>query len=191
MIAHGQAGESPAPPGAGPRQSAPTPARGLPPLHGALETAVFAAGCFWGVEETFRKVKGVGSTRVGYLGGTLPNPTYEDVCTDKTGHAEAVEVEYDPAQVAYEDLLNVFWNMHDPTTPNRQGPDIGTQYRSAIFYSTPEQEAAARRSKEEMERSGRFRRPIVTEIVPAPELYEAEGYHQQYLAKRGLERCGY
>jgi len=191
MIAHGQAGESSAPPGAGPRQSAPKPARGLPSLHGALEKAVFAAGCFWGVEETFRKVKGVGSTRVGYLGGTLPNPTYEDVCTDKTGHAEAVEVEYDPAQVAYEDLLNVFWNMHDPTTPNRQGPDIGTQYRSAIFYSTPEQEAAARRSKEEMERSGRFRRPIVTEIVPAPELYEAEGYHQQYLAKRGLERCGY
>ena len=156
-----------------------------------MEKAVFAAGCFWGVEETFRQVKGVRSTRVGYLGGTLPNPTYEDVCTDQTGHAEAVEVEYDPAQVAYEDLLNIFWNMHDPTTPNRQGLDIGTQYRSAIFYSTPEQEAAARRSQEQMERSGRFERPIVTEIVPAPALYEAEEYHQQYLVKRGLERCGY
>lgn len=156
-----------------------------------MERAVFAAGCFWGVEETFRQVKGVGATRVGYIGGTLPHPTYEDVCTDKTGHAEAVEVEYDPAQVAYEDLLRVFWNMHDPTTPNRQGPDVGAQYRSVIFHTTPEQEAAARRSKEEMEKSGRFRRPIVTEIEPASVFYEAEGYHQQYLAKRGVRSCGY
>jgi peptide-methionine (S)-S-oxide reductase len=156
-----------------------------------MEKAVFAAGCFWGVEETFRQVKGVSATRVGYIGGTLPSPTYEDVSTDKTGHAEAVEVEYDPAQVSYDDLLKVFWNMHDPTTPNRQGPDIGAQYRSVIFYTTPEQEAAARRSKEEVERSRRFRRPVVTGIAPASVFYEAEGYHQQYLAKRGERSCGH
>lgn len=156
-----------------------------------MEKAIFAAGCFWGVEETFRHVRGVKATRVGYIGGTLPSPTYEDVCTDKTGHAEAVEVVYNPATVSYDDLLRIFWNMHDPTTPNRQGPDVGTQYRSAIFYTTPEQEEAARRSRQEAERSGRFQRPIVTGIEPASTFYEAEGYHQHYLAKRGARSCGY
>jgi peptide-methionine (S)-S-oxide reductase len=155
-----------------------------------MQRATFAAGCFWGVEETFRQVKGVHSTRVGYSGGTLPNPTYEDVCTDRTGHAEAVEVEFDPAEVSYRDLLKVFWEMHDPTTLNRQGPDAGSQYRSAIFFHAPEQEAVARASKEELERSGRHRRPIVTEILPAAEFWPAEEYHQCYLAKRGQAHCG-
>jgi peptide-methionine (S)-S-oxide reductase len=154
-----------------------------------MQRATFAAGCFWGVEETFRQVKGVHSTRVGYSGGTLPNPTYQDVCTDRTGHAEAVEVEFDPAEVSYRDLLKVFWEMHDPTTLNRQGPDTGSQYRSAIFFHTPEQEADARASKEELERSGRRRRPIVTEILPAAEFWPAEEYHQCYLAKRGQTHC--
>ncbi len=151
-----------------------------------MEKATFAAGCFWGVEETFRQIRGVESTRVGYAGGRVPNPTYEQVCTDRTGHAEAVEVEFDPARVSYSDLLRVFWEMHDPTTPNRQGPDVGSQYRSVIFFHTPQQESAARASKDELERSGRFRRPIVTEIVPAADFYPAEEYHQRYLAKRGL-----
>ena len=151
--------------------------------------ATFGAGCFWGVEATFRRVPGVVSTSVGYLGGSLPNPTYEDVCTDKTGHAEVVEVEYDPSKAAYDDLLTVFWESHDPTTLNRQGPDVGTQYRSAIFFHTPEQEAAARASKEKLERSGKFGRPIVTEITPASAFYRAEEYHQQYLEKRGLAHC--
>jgi peptide-methionine (S)-S-oxide reductase len=154
-----------------------------------MQRATFAAGCFWGVEETFRQVKGVHTTRVGYSGGTLPNPTYQDVCTDRTGHAEAVEVEFDPAEVSYRDLLKVFWEMHDPTTLNRQGPDAGSQYRSAIFFHTPEQEAAARASKEELERSGRHGRPIVTEILPAAEFWPAEEYHQCYLAKRGQTHC--
>ncbi|MGA2329930.1 MAG: peptide-methionine (S)-S-oxide reductase MsrA [Bryobacteraceae bacterium] len=154
-----------------------------------MQRATFAAGCFWGVEETFRQVKGVHSTRVGYSGGTLPNPTYEDVCTDRTGHAEAVEVEFDPAEVSYGELLKVFWETHDPTTLNRQGPDAGSQYRSAIFFHTPEQEAVARASKEELERSGRQRRPIVTEILPAAEFWPAEEYHQCYLAKRGQAHC--
>jgi peptide-methionine (S)-S-oxide reductase len=154
-----------------------------------MQRATFAAGCFWGVEETFRQAKGVHSTRVGYSGGTLPHPTYQDVCTDRTGHAEAVEVEFDPAEVSYRDLLRVFWEMHDPTTLNRQGPDTGSQYRSAIFFHTPEQEADARASKEELERSGRHRRPIVTEILPAAEFWPAEEYHQCYLAKRGQAHC--
>ena len=154
-----------------------------------MQRATFAAGCFWGVEETFRQAKGVHSTRVGYSGGTLPHPTYQDVCTDRTGHAEAVEVEFDPAEVSYRDLLRVFWEMHDPTTLNRQGPDTGSQYRSAIFFHTPEQEAVARASKEELERSGRQRRPIVTEILPAAEFWPAEEYHQCYLAKRGQAHC--
>jgi peptide-methionine (S)-S-oxide reductase len=149
-----------------------------------MEKATFAAGCFWGVEEEFRKVTGVAATTVGYTGGRLANPTYGDVCTDRTGHAEAVEVAYDPAAISYEQLLDVFWAIHDPTTPNRQGPDVGTQYRSAIFVHTPEQEAAARASKAKLERSGRHRRPIVTEIAPASPFYPAEEYHQQYLAKR-------
>src|SRR5579883_1852535 len=154
-----------------------------------MNKATFAAGCFWGVEAEFRRVDGVTATRVGYTGGTLENPTYRDVCSDRTGHAEAVEVTYDPDRVSYDDLLNVFWENHDPTQLNRQGPDYGSQYRSAIFYHDPEQEAAARASKERLERSGKFRRPIVTEIAPAPTFYMAEDYHQQYLEKRGLSSC--
>jgi len=151
-----------------------------------MEKATFGAGCFWGIEATFRKVDGVVSTAVGYSGGSFQNPTYEDVCTDRTGHAEVVEVEYDPERVTYAQLLDVFWQVHDPTTLNRQGPDIGTQYRSVIFYHTPEQKAQAEASKERLQKSGRAKRPIVTEIVPAAEFYRAEEYHQQYFEKRGL-----
>src|SRR5437660_8602574 len=154
-----------------------------------MAKATFAVGCFWGVEATFRQIPGVTATRVGYIGGNLKDPTYKDVCTDSTGHAEAVEVEYDPAKVSYEDLLNVFWENHDPTQLNRQGPDVGAQYRSAIFFHTPEQEAAARTSKEALDRSGQYKRPIVTEITPASEFYRAEDYHQQYLEKRGRGHC--
>jgi peptide-methionine (S)-S-oxide reductase len=154
-----------------------------------MEQATFGAGCFWGVEAAFRQLKGVTNTEVGYMGGTLDNPTYQDVCTDRTGHAEVVRVEYDPAQVSYQDLLNVFWENHDPTTLNRQGPDIGTQYRSAIFYYTPEQEKIAQASKQAIADAKKFRRPIVTEIVPATEFWRAEEYHQQYLEKRGLAHC--
>ena len=154
-----------------------------------MQTAAFGAGCFWGVEAEFRQVKGVVDTAVGYMGGTLKNPSYQDVCTDRTGHAEVVQVQYDPEQVSYEDLLRVFWENHDPTTRNRQGPDAGSQYRSAIFYHSPEQEAAARKSKEELDRSGHYKKPIVTEIVPAPEFWPAEEYHQRYLEKRGLAHC--
>jgi peptide-methionine (S)-S-oxide reductase len=152
-----------------------------------MAKATFGAGCFWGVEEAFRQVNGVTATAVGYAGGALENPTYKQVCTDRTGHAEVVEVEYDPSQVSYEELLELFWSIHDPTTPDRQGPDVGSQYRSAIFYHTPEQQAAAQASKENA--SSRFRRPIVTEITPAPTFYRAEEYHQQYLAKRGVASC--
>ena len=148
------------------------------------EKATFGAGCFWGVEEAFRRLPGVLDTAVGFMGGTLADPTYADVCTGKTGHAEVVEVTYDPAHASYRDLLDLFWSIHDPTTPNRQGPDIGTQYRSVIFYHTPEQEAAALASKRDMERSGAFRRPIVTAIEPAGTFWRAEEYHQHYLAKR-------
>lgn len=154
-----------------------------------MHKATFGAGCFWGVEQAFRQVKGVAATRVGYLGGTMNNPTYHDVCTDMTGHAEVVEVDYDPAKVPYEDLLNVFWNCHDPTQLNRQGPDIGTQYRSAIFFHSPEQEKTARASKEKLQASGRYKRPITTEITPASEFWLAEEYHQQYLEKRGIKSC--
>ena len=153
------------------------------------EVATFGAGCFWGVEATFRQIPGVLGTRVGYTGGHKADPTYKDVCTDGTGHAEAVEVEYDPARVSYNDLLNVFWENHDPTQLNRQGPDWGTQYRSAIFYTTPEQEKEARASKEAREKSGAYRKPIVTQIVPEVTFYPAEDYHQQYLEKRGLASC--
>lgn len=151
--------------------------------------ATFGAGCFWGVEAAFRQVKGVTATRVGYSGGTLKHPTYHDVCTDRTGHAEVVEVEFDPSMVSYEELLNVFWTSHDPTQLNRQGPDVGTQYRSAIFIHSPEQEEAARTSKEKLQASGRYKRSIVTEITPASEFYEAEDYHQQYWEKRGIKSC--
>jgi peptide-methionine (S)-S-oxide reductase len=151
------------------------------------EKATFGAGCFWGVEETFRKLKGVTSTAVGYAGGTKENPTYENVCSDETGHAEAVQVEFDPSQVSYDDLLDVFWSNHNPTTLNRQGPDIGTQYRSVIFYHSPEQKAAAEKSKIDM--SSRLNRPIVTQIEPAPTFWRAEEYHQRYLEKRGQSHC--
>jgi peptide-methionine (S)-S-oxide reductase len=154
-----------------------------------METATFGAGCFWGVEATFRQVAGVVSTAVGYMGGKLANPTYQDVCTDETGHTEAVQITYDPLKTSYDDLLRVFWQNHDPTTLNRQGPDVGTQYRSVIFYHTPEQETLARASKEGLERAGAFKRPIVTEIVPASAFWRAEEYHQQYLEKRGLAQC--
>ena len=151
-----------------------------------MEKAMFGGGCFWGVETTFRLVKGVTSATVGYSGGSLNNPTYEDVCSGKTGHAEVVQVEYDPSKVSYEELLEVFWNIHDPTILNRQGPDIGTQYRSAIFFHTPEQEAVAIASKEKLQNSGRYKRPIVTEITSASEFYRAEEYHQRYYEKHGL-----
>jgi peptide-methionine (S)-S-oxide reductase len=154
-----------------------------------MATATFGAGCFWGVEAKFRQVKGVTDAAVGYTGGTTPNPTYHDVCTDRTGHAEVVQVEYDPAQVSFEQLLEVFFSSHDPTTPNRQGPDVGSQYRSAVFYHTPEQKAAAEAAKERLEKEGRFRRPIVTEITPAGPFYRGEEYHQRYLEKRGMIRC--
>jgi peptide-methionine (S)-S-oxide reductase len=153
------------------------------------QKATFGAGCFWGVEAAFRQIPGVTATAVGYTGGSTKNPTYQDVCTDETGHAEVVEVQYDPAQVSYDQLLNVFWENHNPTTMNRQGPDIGSQYRSAIFVHSPEQEAAAKASKEKLQASGKFLRPIVTEITPAKEFYRAEDYHQQYLEKRGLSHC--
>ncbi len=154
-----------------------------------MEKATIAAGCFWGVEAAFRQVEGVVSTSVGYTGGSLENPTYEDVCTGKTGHAEAVFVEFDPAKVSYDDLLKVFWENHDPTTLNRQGPDVGSQYRSAIFFHSPQQQAAALASKEQLERNEVYKNPIVTEITPASKYYLAEDYHQQYLEKRGLSGC--
>jgi len=151
--------------------------------------ATFGAGCFWGVEETFRRTPGVIETAVGYEGGSQPKPTYEDVCTDTTGHAEVVEVEYDPEKVTFEQLLDVFWSAHDPTTLNRQGPDVGTQYRSAVFYHDEEQKAQAEASKARLDASGRFRRPVVTEITPASTFWRAEEYHQKYLAKRGRSSC--
>ena len=154
-----------------------------------MQKATFAAGCFWGVEATFRQIPGVNSTRVGYIGGHTENPTYKDVCTDRTGHAEAVEVEFDPSKVAYNDLLQVFWENHDPTQVNRQGPDWGAQYRTAIFYHSPEQQAQAEASKQALEKSHRYPKPIATQIVPAVTFYPAEDYHQQYLEKRGLASC--
>jgi peptide-methionine (S)-S-oxide reductase len=154
-----------------------------------MQKATFGAGCFWGAEETFRHIKGVASTAVGYMGGTLPKPTYEDVCTDKTGHAEVVQVDYDPAQASYDELLKVFWENHDPTTLNRQGPDIGTQYRSVVFYHTPEQKAAAEACKEKLQQSVRFKKPIVTAIAPASTFWRAEEYHQRYLEKHGRTHC--
>src|SRR3984893_3505313 len=155
-----------------------------------MQKAMFGAGCFWGVEETFRNLKGVTATAVGYAGGTKDNPSYEDVCTDETGHAEVVEVEFDSAQINYDQLLEVFWSNHNPTTLNRQGPDVGTQYRSAIFYYSPQQKTAAEASKEKIDKSGRCgNRPIVTQIEPAPKFWRAEEYHQRYLNKRGQSHC--
>jgi len=154
-----------------------------------MEKATFGAGCFWGVEEMFRNVKGVTSATSGYAGGTTENPTYQDVCSDTTSHAEVVEVDFDPAKVSYEYLLDLFWRNHNPTTRNRQGPDFGSQYRSVVFYHSPEQKTAAETKRAELDKSGRFPRPIVTQIEPAPTFYRAEEYHQQYLAKHGRTHC--
>ena len=154
-----------------------------------MARATFAAGCFWGVEATFRQVEGVLSTAVGYTGGTLENPSYRAVCTDTTGHAEAVDIEYDPFKVTFGQLLDIFWESHDPTTLNRQGPDFGSQYRSAVFYHDSFQESAAQESKQRLNASGRYPRPIVTEITPASTFYRGEEYHQQYLEKRGMAHC--
>ena len=153
------------------------------------ETATFAAGCFWGVEVTFRNVDGVIDAKVGYTGGQTDNPTYKEVCTDTTGHAEAVEVIFDPERVSYEELLQVFWENHDPTQVNRQGPDHGTQYRTAIFYHSPEQQETAERSKAALDASSRLPRPVATEITPATTFWPAEEYHQRYLEKRGQASC--
>ena len=150
-----------------------------------MATATFGAGCFWGVEAAFRRMEGVNEALSGYTGGDKENPTYEEVCTGVTGHAEVVEVDYEPEKISYEDLLDVFWDIHDPTTLNRQGPDIGTQYRSAIYFHSPEQQEAARKSLMEQNRLGRFRNPIVTEITPANTFYKAEEYHQKYFEKQG------
>ena len=154
------------------------------------EKATFAAGCFWGVEAAFREMKGVISTRVGYTGGHAKNPTYEEVCSGKTGHAEAVEVVFDPLAVSYQELLDLFWSIHDPTQLNRQGPDYGTNYRSAIFYHTPAQKILAEESRKRIAESGRYgRRPVVTEIMPASPFYPAEEYHQQFYEKQGRRSC--
>lgn len=158
-------------------------------LEKRLEKATFAAGCFWGVEEAFRKTHGVKSTKVGYTAGSTPNPTYEEVCTDMTGHAEAIQIEYDPKQVSYDELLKLFWSIHDPTTKDRQGPDIGKQYRSMIAYHSPDQESAARKSMELLDRSGKLRNKIVTEIIPTSQFFPAEEYHQRYYEKRGGGAC--
>lgn len=157
--------------------------------HTRWQKATFGAGCFWGVEETFRQLPGVKSTSVGYSGGTVENPSYEQVCTDKTGHAEVVEIIFDPTEINYQQLLEVFWGNHNPTTLNRQGPDVGRQYRSVIFYHTPEQAAKAREMKAQLEASQQYDKPIVTEITPATKFYKAEDYHQQYLQKRGAKHC--
>jgi peptide-methionine (S)-S-oxide reductase len=155
-----------------------------------MAKATFGAGCFWGVEDAFRQVDGVTDVAVGYAGGTTERPTYHDVCTGRTGHAEVVEVDYDPARTSYEALLDVFWTIHDPTTLNRQGPDVGTQYRSAIFTHTPEQQAAAEAAKARLQASGRFPRPIVTDVTPAAAFWRAEEYHQRYFEKHGMSHCG-
>jgi peptide-methionine (S)-S-oxide reductase len=154
-----------------------------------MKKATFGAGCFWGVEATFRRVPGVIDAAVGYAGGHTEKPTYKEVCTDRTGHAEVVEVQYDPSKVSYDQLLDVFWSSHDPTQVNRQGPDYGTQYRTVIFYHDEEQKAEAEASKQRLDASKRFGRPIATQIVPAGPFYRAEEYHQRYLEKRGLENC--
>ncbi|TMJ96922.1 MAG: peptide-methionine (S)-S-oxide reductase MsrA [Actinobacteria bacterium] len=153
-----------------------------------METATFGAGCFWGVEAGFRQVPGVVGTQVGFAGGTTANPSYKEVCTGRTGHAEVLEVTYDPARASYDDLLDLFWASHNPTTRNRQGLDVGTQYRSVIFFHTPEQETAALASKQREQEKHRFKQ-VVTEVLPAPEFYRAEEYHQRYLEKAGRSSC--
>jgi len=157
---------------------------------GKTETALFGAGCFWGIEEAFRQVEGVVETAVGYAGGKTPNPDYRQVCSGATGHAEVVLVEFDPARVTYDQLLAVFWEIHDPTTLNRQGPDVGTQYRSVIFFQSPEQKTAAESSKAQLDAARRFPRPIVTQILPAAPFTRAEEYHQRYAEKHGGGHCG-
>jgi peptide-methionine (S)-S-oxide reductase len=154
-----------------------------------MKKATFGAGCFWGIEATFRAIPGVSDATVGYSGGHTVNPSYEEVCTDQTGHAEVVQLEFDPETISYDELLEVFWAAHDPTQVNRQGPDVGKQYRSVIFYHDDEQQKAAEESKAALEAIRRYRRPIATQIVPAEPFYPAEDYHQQYLAKRGLDSC--
>ena len=153
-----------------------------------MEKAIFGAGCFWGVEEAFRKIPGVQSTAVGYSGGTTENPTYQDVCAHETGHVEVVEIDFDPDQVSYEALVRSFFDIHDPTTPNRQGPDVGSQYRSAIFYGSEEQKTVADGIKTELQQSGKNNGDIVTEITPTGPFYRAEEYHQQYIEKRGQQQ---
>ncbi len=155
-----------------------------------MAKAAFGAGCFWGVESAFRQVKGVTDAAVGYMGGSLANPTYDDVCTDRTGHAEVVQLDYDPAIVSYEELLRVFFDLHDPTSLNRQGPDYGKQYRSVIFFYDADQQRAALKMKDDLDRSSRFPRKIVTQIAPAPEFWRAEEYHQRYFEKHGIAACG-
>jgi peptide-methionine (S)-S-oxide reductase len=154
-----------------------------------METATFGAGCFWGVEARFQQVAGVLETAVGYAGGTLDNPSYKDVCTDRTGHAEVVEVKFDPEKVGYQQLLDLFFELHNPTERNRQGPDWGSQYRSVIFFHSPEQEAAAKATIERLTREKRYPRPIVTQVAPAESFWRAEEYHQKYLEKRGATTC--
>lgn len=156
-----------------------------------MKKATFGAGCFWGVEAAFQHILGVHSTKVGYMGGNLKNPTYEDVCTDKTGHAEVVQIKFEPMEISYEQLINIFWEIHDPTKLNRQGPDCGTQYRSVIFYHDQQQKKIADKSKKNKQESGEYKKQIVTEIVPAKEFYLAEEYHQKYLDKKGKLTCNY
>ena len=158
-------------------------------MENSMQKATFGAGCFWGIEKVFGELKGVISTQVGYTGGTLAHPTYEEVCTGRTGHAEALEITYDPARIRYEDLLEVFWRHHDPTTHDRQGPDIGSQYRSVIFYHSPEQKVAAEKSRSLLEQSKIFKNTIVTQIAPAETFYPAEEYHQKYLKKNPHGYC--
>ncbi len=169
--------------------AAPTIAKEPQTKDKVMKKATFGAGCFWGVEATFRRIPGVVDTAVGYAGGFTENPSYKDVCTDQTGHAEVVQVEYDPAKVSYAQLLETFWKSHDPTQVNRQGPDHGTQYRTVIFYHDDEQKAEAETSKQKLDASGKLSRPVATQIVPAGPFYRAEDYHQRYLEKRGLENC--
>ena len=154
-----------------------------------MEKATFGAGCFWGVQASFDKIKGVSSTTVGYMGGKLDNPSYEDVCSNKTGHIEVVQIDFDPTVVSYEELLDVFWKIHDPTSLNCQGPDVGIQYKSVVFYHTSEQKKKAAESKNKVEKSGRFSKKIVTEIIPAVRFWKAEDYHQKYFEKHGMSSC--
>ena len=154
-----------------------------------MQTATFGAGCFWGVEAAFCKIKGVKSTAVGYMGGTTENPTYEQVCSDTTGHAEVVQVMFDPGDISYDDLLSVFWDIHDPTTSNRQGLDMGSQYRSVIFFHNSQQEKAARTLKNSLQESARYEKTIVTDIKPASTFWKAEDYHQRYFEKKGQVQC--